>query len=150
MKKNQVFLISLVFLTCTVFFPACEDVIVEFHPDNPYSPEEVEPNPVLEVASSTEFPALRQGAKPFFYEIEKISCTQQGYTLKVLIYQPNNYQYSWIVDEMPAGTSNQIHCVTGKKVYLSVTRYSDMMTISRYMELPPSIHENSTGSDSTN
>ena len=130
-------------------FLACEDTIAEIYPENPVTPGEVDTHPVLEVTNSKAFPSQRQGTKPFFYEVEKISCTVQGYTLKVLISQPNNYQYAWIIDEIPAGNTNQIHCVTGQKVYLTLTRYADSMTVSKYFELPPTNHEQAVDNDET-
>ncbi len=139
MKTNLISLVSTLLLIFCMSFWACEDTIAELQPD---TPEQVDPEVELKVSPKVKLPDLsneRQGGlKPFFYTIEKISCTQQGFTLKVNIYKPYNYAYSWIIDELPAGNTNQLHCITGQKVYLTVTRYSDMATVSQYLELPPS------------
>lgn len=139
MKTNLISLVSALLLIFCMSFWACEDTLSEFQPD---TPEQVVPDMALKVAPKTKLPNLsneRQGGlKPFFYTIERISCTEQGFTLKVNIYKPYNYDYSWIIDELPAGSSTQLHCITGQKVYLTVTRYSDMATVSQYLELPPS------------
>ncbi len=140
MKTNLIFLKSILLL-CAILFLSCEDTIEEFYDINPDTPQQVEPFAESGISSSTELPIKTPLLKPFFYGIDKSSCTQQGYTLKVLIYKPYNYQYSWIIDDQPAGNGIQVHCTTGLKVYLTVTRYSDNMSISKYLELPPSNHE---------
>lgn len=131
-------------------FWSCEDATDELYPDMPNTPENVDNELTLEVSNSYS-QSVRQNINAFMFDIEKNSCTDKGYSLKVLIEKPFNYGYNWKVDGHSAGTSTQLHCVTGQKIQLIVTRYSDLLTISKFLELPPSDEEsNATEDEMTN
>lgn len=130
---------GIILLAFAMSVVSCEDTFTEIESATPDLPEVQVPVPELEVSSSTAISTELRTAKPFTFRIGIIACTRTGYTIYVHMLNIEAYKISWQLDGTDLGYGNQIHCVTGRTVKVKVTRKSDRMSISRTIQLPPSV-----------
>lgn len=126
-------------LACALSVFSCEDIFTEIESATPTTSEVPVPVPELENLNSTATLSALMLPKTFTFNTAIIACTATGYTIYVYMVNINAYKIFWQVDGTDMGYGKQINCVNGLTVKVKVTRISDMASISRTIQLPPSV-----------